>query len=337
MLVPIFAAMLACAFAPMAFAAEDISGAQVSVADQTYNGTAQQPYITVTLGGKTLNAASDYNVQYTNNVNAGNASVTIVGTGDYVGTRTATFVIKPVDINNVYIDVAAQEYTGKKIKALPLVHLNKDDYTVMFTRGSDYSLKWGANKKIGKKSGKIVLTGKGNLTGKRTVSFKITKASVESMTVSRIKDATFTGNPIKPTPAVKYKKKVMKNGRDYVLKYRDNVNAGTATLIIKGKNSFQGKKEITFTIDKKDLKNAVDFSGLKKQYKYTGSAIQPNMTLKVNGKTLEENKDYTLSYSNNVNLGTARITVLGKGNYTGSDYGTFQIVQKVAKESKQAA
>ena len=61
---------------------------------------------------------------------------------------------------------------------------------------------------------------------------------------------------------------------------------------------------------------------------YTGKAITPKPTVTLDGKTLVLDTDYTLSYKNNVNAGTATITVTGKGAYTGKATKTFKIVAK---------
>ncbi|MCR5677834.1 MAG: discoidin domain-containing protein [Agathobacter sp.] len=60
---------------------------------------------------------------------------------------------------------------------------------------------------------------------------------------------------------------------------------------------------------------------------YNGTAIQPAITVKVDDTTLQLNTDYTLTYSNNVNAGTASVTVTGIGNYTGSITRNFTIKQ----------
>ena len=59
---------------------------------------------------------------------------------------------------------------------------------------------------------------------------------------------------------------------------------------------------------------------------YTGSAIEPKPEITGFGKILTENTDYTLGYTNNLNVGTATITITGKGNYTGTATTTFNIV-----------
>lgn len=59
---------------------------------------------------------------------------------------------------------------------------------------------------------------------------------------------------------------------------------------------------------------------------YTGAEIKPKVTkVTVGGKTLIETDDYTVSYSDNVNAGTAKVTITGAGNYTGKKEKTFTI------------
>ena len=60
-------------------------------------------------------------------------------------------------------------------------------------------------------------------------------------------------------------------------------------------------------------------------YAYDGKAKKPGVTVKLNGKTLKNGTDYTASYSNNTKVGTAKVTITGKGNYTGSVSKTYSI------------
>ena len=60
-------------------------------------------------------------------------------------------------------------------------------------------------------------------------------------------------------------------------------------------------------------------------YAYNGKAKTPSVTVKVGGKTLKKDTDYTVSYSNNTKVGTAKVTIMGKGNYTGSISKTYSI------------
>lgn len=58
---------------------------------------------------------------------------------------------------------------------------------------------------------------------------------------------------------------------------------------------------------------------------YTGNALQPAVTVKLDGKTLEKGTDYTVAYADNTNAGTATVTITGTGNYTGTATATFTI------------
>ena len=64
---------------------------------------------------------------------------------------------------------------------------------------------------------------------------------------------------------------------------------------------------------------------------YTGSAQKPKPTVVAAGSVLKEGTDYTLSYSNNVNVGTASVTIKGKGNYRGSVTKNFKIYKDTFK------
>ena len=66
-------------------------------------------------------------------------------------------------------------------------------------------------------------------------------------------------------------------------------------------------------------------------YAYDGKAKKPGVTVKLNGKTLKNGTDYTVSYSNNTKVGTAKVTITGKGNYTGSVSKTFKIKNNFKK------
>ena len=66
-------------------------------------------------------------------------------------------------------------------------------------------------------------------------------------------------------------------------------------------------------------------------YAYDGKAKTPSVNVKVNGKTLKKDTDYTVSYSNNTKVGTAKVTIKGKGNYTGSVSKTYSIKNNFKK------
>lgn len=72
----------------------------------------------------------------------------------------------------------------------------------------------------------------------------------------------------------------------------------------------------------------------KTSYTYDGKAKTPSVTVKLDGKTLVLNTDYTVSYSDNIKAGTAKVTITGKGKYTGTKTVSFTITK--AAEQKPA-
>lgn len=69
-------------------------------------------------------------------------------------------------------------------------------------------------------------------------------------------------------------------------------------------------------------------------YVYNGSVRKPKVTVEVKDTVLKQNRDYKLAYSNNKNIGSAVITVTGKGNYKGTKKITFKIVPDKVKSLK---
>lgn len=114
----------------------------------------------------------------------------------------------------------------------------------------------------------------------------------------------------------------LKEGRDYEIIYKNNTNVGTASATVRGIGNYTGTKEFTFRIDPASISNA-EVSGIG-DIAYDGNAKQPSVTVKTGGKTLS-GSDYSLSYQNNVNPGTATVIITGKGNYTGTIKKTFKI------------
>jgi hypothetical protein len=152
--------------------------------------------------------------------------------------------------------------------------------------------------------------------------------SIKSAVVGSISVKTYTGSAIKPTPSVKLNGKTLKKDTDYTLTYSNNTNAGTAKITVKGKGSYTGTVNVTFKISPASLSKAKVGSVAKRAY--TGKAIKPTPSVVVGTRLLVKDKDYTLSYSNNVKTGKATILIKGKGNYSGSTKATFKIVPKKA-------
>ena len=217
--------------------------------------------------------------------------------------------------------VADQTYTGLAIA--PAVTVT--DGTKTLTSGTDYTLSYSNNTNVG--TATITITGIGDYAGTKTLNFRINAKSVSGFTLSSIAAQTYTGSALTPSLTVKDGTKTLTNGTDYSLSYSNNTNAGTATVTLTGKGNYTGTRSTTFTISAKAV-SALTVSSIADQT-YTDSAITPAVTVKDGTKTLTKGTDYTLSYSNNTNVGTATVTITGKGNYTGTKKVTFAITEKI--------
>lgn len=89
----------------------DLATATVSASNQTYSGSAKTPTVTVTLNGSTV-PSTGYDVEYTNNTKAGDATITITGKGDYTGTATGTFNIAKASPNLTVPSAKNLTYSG---------------------------------------------------------------------------------------------------------------------------------------------------------------------------------------------------------------------------------
>ncbi len=158
-------------------------------------------------------------------------------------------------------------------------------------------------------------------SGSATAHFTIAP-NTDALTVTLPTEGNYVYNGTEQTPAVTVKSgtTTLNAESDYTVQYTDNKNAGTATVTVTGKGNYAGATgTATFQIARKTIAES-DFSKLPVDTKgYTGHGITQNITT-----TLTSN-DYKAEYSNNVNAGTAKYTITGLGNYTGSFEKTFTI------------
>ena len=280
--------------------------------DKTYSGSAQEPMI-----DSATVPATDYDVTYSNNVNVGTATITISGKGNYTGTVTKTFNIVPKTITDADFtaDTTDKTYTGSGFE--PMV----DSATVPAT---DYEVTYSNNVNVG--TATINITGKGNYTGTVTKTFNIVPKQITEFDFITIEvsDKSYTGTTIKPTVA----SSTLVAGTDYDVTYSNNVNVGAATITITGKGNYTGEIVKSFEIIAKNLAE-LDFVIDTTAKTYTGSEIKPLVT----SMTLQEGIDYDVTYSENINVGTATITITGKGNHAGVITKTFDILPKAIQDA----
>ena len=235
-------------------------------------------------------------------------------------TAEATFTVEPREIEAK--DVAFDKeltYTGNELTQTVTVTVNGKTLTV----GTDYTVSDLTGTEPG--SYPVTVAGTGNYTGTVTKSFEIAKADISSAEITY--DAGpygYTGKEWKPEVAVSFNDAALTADTDYTVSYENNINAGTAKIIITGiGDHFTGSTEKTFTINSAEISGCT-FAPIA-DVTYNTTAHTPEVTVAISGRTLEADKDYTVSYASNINAGTATVTVTGKGNFTGTASKTFTI------------
>lgn len=303
----------------------DVGKTDISVepiADQIYIGSALMPDVVVKAGSKVLVKDVDYTVLYSNNTNVGIASVKVTGKGTYEGSYTTNFKIVSCAIGQAACSrIADQTYTGNAIQ--PSFTVTYNNKTLV--KGTDYTVSFKNNVNIG--TATVIITGKGNFEGNKEITFKITEPS--DISVDEIADQTYTGFALKPEVVVKAGTKVLKKSVDYYVYYRDNTNVGTATAKITGRGNYKGSYTTTFkivpcAISQVTIREIADKT-------YSGKKIEPYIKLTYKNKSLKRGTDYTVSYDNNIDVGTATATITGIGNFMGTTAVSFKIVKGTSK------
>ena len=214
-----------------------ISKASVTLSTSTYayDGKAKKPGVTVKLNGKTLKNSTDYTVSYSNNTKVGTATVKITGKGNYTGSVSKTFKIKNNFKKATVSGISNKSYTGKNITQSITVKYNGKT----LKNGTDYTVSYSSNKKIGTATVKIA--GKGSYTGTITKTFKINPAKQEIQKLTAKSKAFF----------VDWAQKGSASG--YEIQYATN-------------SKFTSAKKVTITSNKTDKTTVSKLSGKKKYY-----------------------------------------------------------------------
>lgn len=300
-----------------------------------YNGKAQKPNPSLTWNGKKLTKNKDYTYGDMSYTEAGIYKFIVTGIGNYTGSRMMDFEIYQGGVPASKLTVSKisnYQYTGKEIK--PAVEVKyKNTRLFAGTEDSDdgnYWIKYENCTNVGTAS--VVIVGKGNYKGAKRINFKILpKASIAKagITLSDIPPAgvAYTGKPYTPKCVVNYLGETLKEGRDYKLDYQNNVNAGTATVVITGMGAYNGTAKKSFKILQNNISGLT--AVMDASYVYEKGGCKPKPKVTCNGIELKEGTDYTLAYKNNNKIGnTAYVTVKGKGNYKGQIVRYFEIAMQ---------
>ena len=318
------------------------------VGSYTYTGKAITPTVKLTVDGVELASGIDYEIQScSNNKNAGEATVTVVGKGDYSGTQTAKFTINKANLSDVKVEAKATTdaekeaftYTGSQIK--PTTSNFKITLNDVELSASDFAITYPTTSKVNVNVGDATVTlapvkTNTNFVGEtKEVGFKILPRALTNTYLN----GTFyafdengdkidftktnyvfgydgtekTFKDIKFVPSVaKYGTMNLVEGKDYEIKYFNNITGPKAYVYVTGIGNYAGStkfegSDVTYT-------KAQDFAiegvtvGRKNitvsDTEYAGGvAVTPNVIIKVGDKTLVEGTDYEFTgLSNNVDV-----------------------------------
>jgi len=217
----------------------------------TYNGSAITPQYVVKNGDETLTPGTDYDINITNNRNAGKATITCTGKGKYTGTKSATFEIK-----KAVLTVTAASVTTVYGAELP--NLTYQIYGFVGSDGpSSLTTQPVATTEATSSSapGSYHINVAGGVSQNYAFTYvagtlTITPRDLSSATVTLDNEKyVYTGQPILPEVTVELDGKSLVRETDYDLTLCNNTNPGTASLIITGKGNYTGSIDTTFVIE----------------------------------------------------------------------------------------
>lgn len=241
--------------------------------------------------------------------------------------------------------IEEQTYTGSAIKPEVQVYdgdkllEEKKDYTVSYSNNVNAAAADSA------KAPTVTVKGKGNYTGKKTATFNIRKVDLSDelldITFTDAYTATSSKNP-KLVFSAKYNGKALKVNKDYSLTVK-NANGtvtssyseeGKYTLVVAATGSnYSGSKEFSFEVTKKIPVSKLKVGKIAKA-EYTGKEHTPVLSVKSGKTELVLNRDYTVTYEDNIEVGTATAVITGMGDYVGSRKVAFQITGRPMKSVK---
>ena len=293
-----------------------------------YDGSSKKPVVTVAYKGQDLIQNTDYTVTYTNDTGVGDAVVTVTGKGIFAGSKNLNYIIEAIDIGSYKLEIQPDSYIYDGTEKEPEVKVVISETTgnKYYLDASNYTVKYENNKNAG--TANVTVTGTGNYSGELKGTFEILPRDIAGATVTTSqKSYGYTGKEIKPEVAVTLSDGTgLIFGTDYTVSYEDNTDIGTATVNVTGRGNYTGKAKGSFGIGA-DIKDAEIVLSMD-QYIYSGKRNTPKATVVFVGKTLIENVDYTISYEDCIDAGTARVVVSGEGDYGGTAEKTFEIAQK---------
>lgn len=277
---------------------QDYTGENITLVPAEENG---DNIFTVKLGNTYLKYGEDYDVTYNNNIAVGTASMTVIGKPEngYLGTKSIKFQIigKPFTAKTVTVGAFKDSftYTGKAITQNDVSLTANGKALILW---EDYRILYKNNIQAGTATITFEALPLSGYSGKFVKKFKIQKAPLQA---SMLQDTDITAvyTPGGPQPKITLSDKgvILKEGRDYTIRYTDNKTVGTASMAIKGKGNYGESFSASFTITPKNLSDS-DITAKPKGLAYVegkDTLYKPGIQLLHGSKTVKA-KEYEITY-----------------------------------------
>lgn len=262
------------------------------------------------IGEKTLGTGNTYSLKASDI----GTKITVIAIGKDNTTgeiASEQYSISACDINEATaLAIEDQTYSQKGLSPAVVLKFNG----MSLTSGTDFNLVYHNNTDAG--TATVDAVGIGNFAGKKTISFTINPKNIAVLTMDNIEKQYYTGEAIEPLLSIYFGENKLIKGLDYTVQFFNNTDVGEGSVLVKGIGNYNGSFSKSFVIEKYSLKDAL-ITLDKDGYFYTGKEIIPSATVFLGNKTLVEGTDYTVSYSNNILIGTAKAIYSGCGIYTG--------------------
>ena len=295
-----------------------LTGTMVSLAETsfTYDGSEKKPTVTsVKLNNEELDATY-YTVSYSNNTNAGNATVTVTGSNIYKNAATKTFTINPKSIANATVTLTPESFTFNGGNQKPEVTVKDGETDLVLD--TDYTLTNEGGTNVGEYT--VTVTGKGNYTGEVSKTYSITAGTMEVTAegYTGTYDGKAYGITVKAPEGATIKYGTTEGTYDLTTS-PTYTNAGTYTVYysvsMANKTDVTGSKNVV--INAKSIAN-VTITLSPESFTFNGENQKPTVTVKDGETNLVLDTDYTLTNEGGTNAGKYTVTVTGKGNYSGT-------------------
>ena len=261
---------------------------------------------------------------------------------NYTGTCSAKFEIRKkslaellasgeINPDDLFEDV---EFGNAELK--PDVEIKFGDYGLI--NGVDYNIIYNNNKDKGTVD--VIIEGIGNYEGSIDSSFDIIEKPIEDIETEegKLSDLVivkeYTGSQISLQDEdfenlIPYGDGYLVPGTDFTYEHLDEerIEMGDYLVTLTGKGNYCNSVGITLRIAAIDFADSLVVNEISNQT-YIGKGITPTLIFKLDGIQIDlvEDEDYTISYENNINVGTATITITGMGYYKGEYQTTFTII-----------